>query len=541
LFLQNYGCVVLGLMMDRQLTLTSILEFAARNHGEREIVTQTVEGPVHRYGYSEALVRSKQLAKALLALGVTPGDRVATLAWSTFRHFELYYAVPGIGAILHTINPRLHPDQVAWIINQAGDSVLLFDRTFVGLLNEIAGKLHTVKSFVALGDGDELSGLKTLSYELLLSTQGSDFDWPQLREDQASALCYTSGTTGNPKGVLYSHRSTVLRALTAVAPDCLNLSAADTILPCAQMYHANAWGVPYAAPLVGAKLVLPGRELDGRAIARMAVDEAATVAIGVPTIWVGLLDHLERTGIRLRMHTAVVGGSAPTAGLVTRMEDTLGARVCQGWGMTETSAAGVFNSGIDVAGEETPGQVLQRKLLQGRALWGVELRLVDDAGKVLPHNGLAPGFLQVRGPLVASGYFAGEGKDAFTEDGWFNTGDIGTIDEKGFLRLTDRAKDVIKSGGEWISSLDLENAVSSHPSVALAAAIGMPDPKWDERPLLLVVLRETLVATPDELRDYVAERVAKWWIPDEVRIVDTLPIGPTGKVIKRDLRQMLAP
>jgi acyl-CoA synthetase (AMP-forming)/AMP-acid ligase II len=484
-----------GLMMDWPLTLPSILEHAALYHPDREVVARTVEGPIHRYGYAQALARTKRLANALIALGVKPGDRVATLAWSTHRHFELYFAATGIGAVLHTINPRLHPDQVAWVANHAEDAVLLYDITFADLVAETAAKMATVKT------------------------------------------CYTSGTTGNPKGVLYSHRSTVLHAMALALPDNFDFSAADVVMPCAQMYHANAWGTPYAAPLVGAKLVLPGRALDGASVAELIENEGVTFVLGVPTIWVGVAEHLEQAKKALSsVRTIAIGGSAPTAALIERIEARLGGTVHQIWGMTETSPLGVINRPLPQHAGEDAGASAQRKLKQGRGLFGVELRVVDEAGKVLPRDGKSPGRLQVKGPWVASAYFKHDGAASYTDDGWFDTGDIATIDPEGYLRLTDRAKDVIKSGGEWISTLDLEDAVCSHPAVAMAAAVGVPHPKWDERPLLLVTLRPGQSAEPEALKRHVAERVAKWWVPDEVRIVDELPIGPTGKVLKRELR-----
>lgn len=535
---------MLALMMDRALSLPSILEYAATYHGDREVVTRTLEGPIHRYTYADALVRAKRMANALTALGVKPGDRVATLAWSTYRHFELYYAVSGIGAILHTINPRLHPDQVAWVANHAEDSVLLFDISFGELVGQLAPKLPLVKTFVAMTDREHLpveAPVGTLVYEELIEAHSPDFDWPELDERQASGLCYTSGTTGNPKGVLYGHRSTVLHAMALVAPDAFDLSARDAVLPCAQMYHANAWCTPYAAPLVGAKLILPGRHLDGPSVCELAVAEQASFLLGVPTIWVGVLDHLDKTGQKLTsVRNVAIGGSAPTATLMRRVEDQLGATVRQIWGMTETSPMGVINTPLPRHAAEDMDAGYARKLKQGRGMFGVELRIMGDDGTIQPRDGVSVGALQVRGPWVSSAYYKNDGAEVFLEDGWFDTGDIATIDPEGYLRLTDRAKDVIKSGGEWISTLDLEDAVSSHPAVALAAAIGVPDPKWDERPLLLVTLRPGQSVDPEVLKAHVAERVAKWWTPDEVRIVDELPIGPTGKVLKRELRNQIA-
>jgi acyl-CoA synthetase (AMP-forming)/AMP-acid ligase II len=539
-----------ALMMDRALTLPSILEYAAQYHPDRQVVDRTVEGPIHRYGYADALRRTKRMANALIAMGVKPGDRVATLAWSTHRHFELYFAVTGIGAILHTINPRLHADQIVWVANHAEDSVLFFDITFAGQVAKLAERMPLIRTRVAMTDRAHLppdAPADALVYEDLIEANSPEFDWPQIDERQASGLCYTSGTTGNPKGVLYSHRSTVLHAMALGLPDAFNFSARDVVMPCAQMYHANAWCTPYAAPLVGATLVLPGRALDGASIAELIEAEGVTFLLGVPTIWVGVADHLDQTGGRLTsVKTIAVGGSAPTAALVSRIEDRLGGQVRQIWGMTETSPLGVINTPLPEHAGEDASATLQRKLKQGRGLWGVDLRIVGEDGAILPRDGKSAGQLQVRGPWVSSAYFKHAnpkqegGAQVFTDDGWFDTGDIATIDGQGYLRLTDRAKDVIKSGGEWISTLDLEDAVCSHPAVAMAAAVGVPHPKWDERPLLLVTLRPGQSADPEELKAHVAARVAKWWTPDEVRIVDALPIGPTGKVLKRELRDQLS-
>ncbi|MDB5423206.1 MAG: long-chain fatty acid--CoA ligase [Phenylobacterium sp.] len=538
-----------ALMMDRALTLPSILDYAAQYHPDRQVVDRTVEGPIHRYGYADALVRTKRMANALIALGVKPGDRVATLAWSTHRHFELYFAVTGIGAILHTINPRLHADQIVWVANHAEDSFLFFDNTFAGQVAELSPRMPLVKTFVAMTDRAHLPSdapAQALVYEELVAANSPEFAWPEIDERQASGLCYTSGTTGNPKGVLYSHRSTVLHAMALGLPDAFNFSARDVVMPCAQMYHANAWCTPYAAPLVGASLVLPGRALDGASISELIAAEGVTFLLGVPTIWIGVADHLDATGGRLTsVKTIAIGGSAPTAALVSRIEDRLGGQVRQIWGMTETSPLGVINTPLPDHADEDPAATLQRKLKQGRGLWGVDLRIVGEAidgknGAELPRDGKSAGRLQVRGPWVSSAYFKHEGAEVFTADGWFDTGDIATLDGQGYLRLTDRAKDVIKSGGEWISTLDLEEAVCLHPAVAMAAAIGVPHPKWDERPLLLVTLRPGQTADPEALKAHVAERVAKWWTPDEVRIVDELPLGPTGKVLKRELRDRLA-
>jgi fatty-acyl-CoA synthase len=542
--LSRWSSPLLALMMDRPLTLPSILEYAAQYHPNRQVVDRMVEGPIHRYGYAEALVRTKRMANALIAMGVKPGDRVATLAWSTHRHFELYFAVTGIGAILHTINPRLHDDQIVWVANHAEDAFLFFDNTFADQVAQLKARMPTVKALVAMTDREHLPAETpdgALVYEDLIAGNAPAFVWPEIDERQASGLCYTSGTTGNPKGVLYGHRSTVLHAMALGLPDAFNFSARDVVMPCAQMYHANAWCTPYAAPLVGAKLVLPGRALDGPSVCELIGAEGVTFLLGVPTIWVGVADHLDQTGGRLTsVKTIAIGGSAPTAALVSRIEDRLGGQVRQIWGMTETSPLGVINTPLPDHMGEDAGATLRRKLKQGRGLWGVDLRIVGEDGAELPRDGVSSGALQVRGPWVSSAYFKHDGAAVFTDDGWFDTGDIATLDAEGYLRLTDRAKDVIKSGGEWISTLDLEEAVCSHPAVAMAAAIGVPHPKWDERPLLLVTLRPGQSADPEDLKAHVAARVAKWWTPDEVRIVEALPIGPTGKVLKRELRNQTA-
>jgi fatty-acyl-CoA synthase len=531
-------------MMDRPLVLPSILEYAAQYHPHRQVVDRTVEGPIHRYGYADALARVKRLANGLVAMGVKPGDRVASLAWSTHRHFELYFAVTGVGAILHTVNPRLHDDQIVWVANHAEDAFLFFDNTFAGQMAELRDGLPRVKAFVAMTDRAHLppeAPADALVYEELIAAHSPQFAWPDLDERQASGLCYTSGTTGNPKGVLYGHRSTVLHAMALALPDAFNLSVRDVVMPCAQMYHANAWCTPYAAPLVGATLVLPGRALDGPAVCELIETEGVSFLLGVPTIWVGVADHLEQQGRRLTsVKTIAIGGSAPTTALIARIEDRLGGQVRQLWGMTETSPLGVVNTPLPEHAGADAAAAAQSKLKQGRGLWGVDLRIVGEDGAELPRDGRSAGQLQVRGPWVSSAYFKNDGAQAFTGDGWFDTGDIATLDAEGYLRLTDRAKDVIKSGGEWISTLDLEDAVCSHPAVAMAAAVGVPHPKWDERPLLLVMLRAGCEADPEALRSHVAARVAKWWTPDEVRIVDALPIGPTGKVLKRELRDQLA-
>lgn len=529
-----------GLMMDWPLLLPSILEHAAQYHSDREVVARSVDGTVHRYGYAAALRRVKRLANALVRMGIKPGDRVATLAWSTHRHFELYFAVTGIGAILHTINPRLHPDQIVWVANHAEDAVLFYDTTFADLVNATAAAMPTIRRRIAMSGRDDLptaTPADVLVYEELLEREEESFDWPELDEKAACGLCYTSGTTGNPKGVLYSHRSMVLHAMALALPDNFNFSACDVVMPCAQMYHANAWSTPYAAPLVGAKLVLPGRHLDGASLSELIEVEKVTFVLGVPTIWLGVADHLEQCDkVLTSVKTITIGGSAPTTGLIQRIEQRLGGTVHQIWGMTEMSPLGVINRPLPSHADEDEVASSSRKLKQGRGVYAVQLRLVDEAGARLPHDGRSAGHLQVKGPWIVKSYFRNDGVDAFTPDGWFDTGDLATIDPEGYLHLTDRAKDVIKSGGEWISTLAIEDAACSHPAIAMAAAIGVPHPKWDERPLLLVTLKHGQEADPQAVKAHIGARIAKWWVPDEVRIVDSLPIGPTGKVLKRALR-----
>jgi fatty-acyl-CoA synthase len=484
--------------------------------------------------------RTRQLAKALDALGVGPGDIAATLAWNGHRHLELYYAVSGFGAVLHTLNPRLHPDQLAWIAGHAEDKVLFFDLTFLPLVEAIAPRLPTVQAFVLLAERahmpahSSIAGL--LCYEDLLAAQDDRYEWPSFDEKTASSLCYTSGTTGDPKGVLYSHRSTILHAYAAALPDAHNLSARDVVLPVVPLFHVNAWGLPYTSLMVGAKLVLPGPALDGKSLYALFEEERATFTCGVPTVWQGLLDHMRKHGLRLHhLRRMGIGGSACPPAMLAAFEKEHGVDVLHGWGMTETSpfcagsALKSVHEGLDHDAR------LAVKARQGRVVFGVDIRIVGDDGQELPRNGRTAGSLMVRGPWVLERYFKGAASPL--QDGWFPTGDIATIDPDGYIQITDRSKDVIKSGGEWIGSIDLENVAMAHPAVAMAACIAVPHPKWDERPLLVVQRKPGAGVSRDELLAFYAGKVARWWTPDDVVFVDEIPIGNTGKMLKSALRE----
>ena len=528
-----------GLMMDLPLNISALIRHADRYHGDTEIVSRRVEGDVHRYTYRDAHRRARQLASALRALGVEPGDRVGTLAWNGYRHLEIYYAVSGSGAVCHTINPRLFPEQIAYIVGHAADRCVFFDLSFLPLVQALAPQCPAVRHWVALCERDRLpdSPAGLLCYEDLVTAQGDDFEWPELDERAASSLCYTSGTTGNPKGVLYSHRSTLLHAYAACMPDALGLSARDVVMPVVPMFHVNAWGLPYSAPLAGAKLVFPGARMDGASLMELFETEQVTFSAGVPTIWLGLLAHARETGRGFgALKRTVIGGSACPPAMIRTFEDEYGVQVLHAWGMTEMSPLGTVNTfksrHLDWKREDR--EALQNK--QGRPLFGVEMRIVDDAGQELPCDGKAFGDLQVRGPWICSGYYRGEGGDPLRE-GWFPTGDVATLDQDGFMQITDRSKDVIKSGGEWISSIDLENAAVAHPAVAEAAVIGVPHPRWDERPLLVVVRRPGASLEREEMLTFFEGKVAKWWIPDDVVFVDSLPHTATGKLLKTRLRE----
>jgi fatty-acyl-CoA synthase len=538
-----------GLMMDMPLLVSALLRHAARHHGDTEIVSRRVEGDIHRYTYADCHTRSRRLADAFVRSGTAVGDRIATLAWNNYRHMELYYAVAGLGGVIHTINPRLHPEQIAWIINHAGDTHLAFDLTFLPIVEAIASKCPTVKTWIAMVDADRQPASdkvpNLVNYETFVAQGSDDYRWPELDERTACGLCYTSGTTGNPKGAMYSHRSTVLHAYAAALPDAMGASARDSILPVVPMFHVNAWGLPYVCPLVGAKLVFPGPALDGKSLYDLFEAEGVTYSAGVPTVWLGLLQHVRQNKLAFTtFKRTVIGGSACPPAMIRAFNDEFGVEVVHAWGMTELSPLGTL-SRLQLKHEKLPEDA-QRKVLekQGHVVFGVDMKIVGDDGKDLPWDGKTYGNLLVRGPWVIKEYFRGEGGDPLEYDpdgrGWFPTGDVATIDADAYMQITDRSKDVIKSGGEWISTIDLENLAIAHPAVANAAVIGVAHPKWDERPLLIVVRKPDAEVTKEELLAFYEGKIAKWWTPDDVQFVDAIPLGATGKILKTKLREQFA-
>ena len=535
---------MLGLMQPHGLMISSILKHAARHHGSTEVVSRTHENTTHRYTWADVERRSRQLVRAMQAIGITPEDRIGTLAWNGYRHLEVYYAAPGMQAICHTINPRLHPDDITYIINHAGDKILFVDSSFAPLINAIAANIAgAVKTVVMLTDPDNMpevklaAGIKLICYDQMIDGASEDYEWPLFDENTASALCYTSGTTGRPKGVLYSHRSTYLHAMAAGLPDVMNVSAADRVLPVVPMFHVNAWGIPYLAAMTGTALVLPGRHLDGPSMANLLNTERVTVSAGVPTVWLGLLQHLRASGEALpTLKRLITGGSAAPPMLIEAFRDEYGVAVEHAWGMTEVSPLGTYNAPKPAQSGLTKDEAVTHMLKQGRVPPGIDMKIIDGNGQELPWDGVAFGDLMVRGPWVASAYFGDEPGSALDKDGWFATGDVATIDPDGFMEITDRSKDVIKSGGEWISSIQLENIAVSHPDVAEAAVIAALHPKWDERPLLLVVPAPGKSVDPASVLAIYEGKVAKWWLPDEVVVVDELPHTATGKLLKTSLR-----
>jgi acyl-CoA synthetase (AMP-forming)/AMP-acid ligase II len=530
---------MLGVMSERPLLISAILVHAATYHRDTEIVSRTVEGAIHRYTYAEAERRSKRLARALLRLGIKPGDRVGTLAWNTFRHFELYYGISGIGAVCHTINPRLFDDQIVYIVNHAADRLLFIDTTFIPLVERLAPQFPQDCRIVLLSYAE--TSLSVLAvYDDLVAGEGEEFDWPEFDERTASALCYTSGTTGRPKGVLYSHRSTILHALGASLPHAIPMTAADVVCPVVPMFHACGWATPYTAPINGAKLVFPGTRLDGASLYELFETEGVTLSLGVPTIWLGFVGHLEATGACCTTLRGVLSGGAAVPPALTESLEDRGITIMQGWGMTEMSPLGTVSAlkakhlALDVAGQRAI------KAKAGRPVFGVEMKIVDENGRSLPHDGTSVGEVMVRGPWIISGYF--EDKEAscaaVQADGWLHTGDVAAIDADGYMQIVDRSKDVIKSGGEWISSIDLENAALAHDDVAEAAVIAVPHPRWGERPLLIVAPRPGRLPDRDDLIALLARQFPRWMLPDDVVTVPELPHTATGKLMKTRLREM---
>ena len=537
---------MLGLMQNQPLLISMLLAFAERHHGDGEIVSRRVEGDIHRYTYRDLAGRARQLANTLDKSGLGHGDRVATLAWNGYRHLELYFGVTGSGRVVHTLNPRLHPEQLVWIINHAEDAVLCFDMSFLPLIQAVHAKCPTVKTWVALCDADKLpegSGIPNLvSYEAWIGGASDQYVWPQFDENSAAGLCYTSGTTGNPKGALYSHRSTVLHAYGGALPDAMNLSARDSMMPVVPMFHVNAWGLPYGAALTGCKLVFPGPAMDGKSLYELMEAEGVTMAAGVPTIWQMLLAHVQ--GGKLKFSTltrTVIGGSACPPAMIDTFREDFGVDVLHAWGMTETSPLGSVSTLKNKHLKLPAAQQMAIRVKQGRAICGVDMRIVGDDGQEQPWDGKTYGDLQVRGPWVMASYFKGQSPLVTDQNGvrWFPTGDVATIDADGYMQITDRSKDVIKSGGEWISSIDIENIAMAHPAIAMAACIGMPHPKWDERPIVAVVTKPGAEVTREELLKFYEGRTAKWQIPDDVVFVEAIPLGATGKMLKTKLRELL--
>jgi fatty-acyl-CoA synthase len=530
---------MLGLMQDWPLLINRIIDYAAQQHGAREIVTRSIEGPIHRTNYKQVRERALQVAKRLTKDGVKTGDRIGTLAWNTWRHLEAWYGITGVGAIYHTVNPRLFPEQIVWIVNHAQDRMMMTDLTFVPLLEAIADKLPTIEKYIILTDKAHMPATKlknAVAYEDWIAEVDSDFKWASFDENTAAGLCYTSGTTGDPKGVLYSHRSNVIHSMTASFNDTLACSSRDSILPVVPMFHANSWSLAFSAPMTGAKLVMPGARLDGESIYELLEAEQVTFSAAVPTVWLMLLQYLQKTGKRPRLNRVAIGGSACPRAMLEAFEKVYGVKVYHAWGMTEMSPIGSVGTLKYAVQDLKDKELYDLKSKQGFAPFSVEMKIVDDDNKELPWDGKVFGKLMVRGVAITRAYFRREDENVLDEDGFFDTGDVATIDPNGYMQITDRAKDVIKSGGEWISSIDIENVAVGHPDVAEAAVIGIHHAKWDERPLLVIVVKEGKSSSRDDILKFLEGKIAKWWMPDDVQFVEEIPHTATGKINKLKLR-----
>ncbi|MFC7047822.1 long-chain fatty acid--CoA ligase [Emcibacter nanhaiensis] len=534
-----------GLMQDRPLLISSLVTHAALNHGRREIISRTLSGDIHRSSYGEVIRRAGQLAHAMARLGISPGDVVGSLAWNGYRHLEIYYSISSMGAVLNTINPRLFEEQLTYIINHAENKYLFVDLSFVKMLENIRDQIPAVKGFILLASADEMPDTSlpdAICYEELIAGEPESYDWPEFDENTAAVLCYTSGTTGDPKGVLYSHRSTILHTFSLTQQEVFDIGGRDSILPVVPMFHVSAWGLPYAGAMTGAKLVFPGDDAGGENILNLIESEGCTKVLGVPTVWLGLLDHVKSlpsrdyTGLPLKHF--LIGGSAVPRSMLEELERSFGATVLQVWGMTEMSPIGTVAHLLPEHEGLSDDEKMARKLTQGRVAFGIDIKIIDEDGQELPRDGESFGRLMVRGPWITKGYFRRDDVTVLDEDGWFDTGDVSTIDPDGYMTIVDRSKDVIKSGGEWISSIDLENAAVGHPDISEAAVIGLPHSKWQERPLLICVAVPGKSPTRQEVLDYLSDRIVKWWMPDEVEFIDEMPHTATGKIQKMQLRAM---